>query len=131
MVCYYALMHDPVNEIERLREWRSNKGHNLSILGTVESIQTSARQSHRKLGELIELWHELLPDDLAKASTLRGIRSGLLQVEVESSAKLYEIDRRLREGILQELRSRYHGTLVRVKIRLEAGENSLSHSVRQ
>ena len=117
-------MLDPINEIENLREWRSRKGRDLSILGAVEGIQTSARHSHRKLGELIDLWNELLPGDLARASRLRGIRGGLLQVEVESSAKLYEIDRRLREGLLRELRSRYHGKLVRVKIRLEVGEEA-------
>ena len=115
-------MLDPINEIENLREWRSRKGRDLSIIGAVEGIQTSARQSHRKLGELIDLWNELLPDDLARASRLRGIRGGLLQVEVESSAKLYDIDRRFREGRLQELRSRYHGTLVRGKLRWDVGE---------
>ena len=117
-------MRDPIDEIEMLREWRSRKGRNLSILVAVEGIQKNARQSHRKLGELIDLWNELLPDDLARASTLRGIRGGLLQVEVESSAMLYEIDRRLREGLLKMLRSRYHGTLVQVKIRLGLRDES-------
>ena len=117
-------MLDPISEIEKLRGLRSRKGRDLSILGAVEGIQSGARQSHKRLGELIDLWNELLPDELVAGSSLRGIRGGLPQVEVESSAVLYEIDRRLREGLLQELRSRYHGTLVRVKMRMEAGEEA-------
>ena len=115
-------MLDPISEIEKLRNLRSRKGRDLSILGAIEGVQANARRSHKKLGELIDLWIELLPEELVAGSSLRGIRGGLLQVAVESSAVLYEIDRRLREGLLQELRSRYHGTLVRVKLRMEAGE---------
>lgn len=117
-------MLDPISQIEKLRNLRSRKGRDLSILEAIEGVQSNARQSHKRLGELIDLWIELLPEELVAGSSLRGIRGGLLQVEVESSAVLYEIDRRLREGLLQELRSRYHGTLVRVKLRMEAGKDA-------
>lgn len=113
-------MIDPANEIARLQKLRSRTPKDLSISGLVQAIQGQAEQTQKKLGELINLWDELVPPELAEHSSLLGIRGGVLQVAADSSALVFEIDRLLREGLLKELRSRYHGTLMRVKVQVRA-----------
>ena len=44
------------------------------------------------------------------------MRSGVAYVTVDSSSTGYELDRRLREGLEQQLRQAFGKTLVRVRI---------------
>ena len=108
-----------VQQIERLRKLRSRPGGELSIAGMVNATANDAKRTHKKLGELIELWQELVPPQYACHTSLVGLRGGVLQVAVDSSSIGYEIDRLLRNGLMNELRSRYKGTLIRIKTRIE------------
>jgi hypothetical protein len=79
-------------------------------------------RTHRRLGEFIDLWERTVPPRLAAQTTVTGIRAGTAHVLVESSAALYELDRLLREGVEQTLRSQYRGTLIRVRLRIGPGD---------
>jgi hypothetical protein len=111
-------MSESAKKIHNLQGLRARPERDLTIGSVVESMQQQAERQHRKMGDLIEIWSELLPEELIKQTTLVGIRGGVLAVEVETSAIAYELDRRLREGLLAELRRAYRGTLTRVKVRL-------------
>ena len=111
-------MHQPLQLIQRLQAWRGRKTADLSIASIMESEVEKAAKTHKRLGELIDLWREVLPEALTAHTVLTGFRNGVLQVKVDSSATLFEIDRLLRGGMETELRSRFRGSLSRVKTRI-------------
>ena len=107
-------------EIERLRSIRAFRPKNDSIVAAVEQERTRADRVHRRLGELISLWQELAPPNVAASTSLAGLRAGILSVEADSAAIMYELDQALRGGMLASLRARYRGTLTRVRTQLSA-----------
>ncbi len=111
-------MPNPLLQIKQLQEWRGRKPRDLSIAAVLGAAVDDAAKSHRKLGELIELWRELLPEEVAAQTVLTGIRNGVLHVKVSSSATMFEVDRLLRGGVEAELRRRFRGSLSRVKTRI-------------
>lgn len=111
-------MHNPIQQIKQLQAWRGRKPRDLSIAALMEAAVEDAAKTHKKLGELIELWRELLPEEVASQTVLTGFRSGVLQVKVDSSATMFEVDRLLRGGVEAELRRRFRGSLSRVRTRI-------------
>lgn len=105
-------------QLERLQQWRNRPLRARSIGDGVASIDRKARQLHRRVGEFVDAWHTLLPDELNEHTCVTGIRGGVVDVVVESSAISFEIDRRIREGLLDELRAACRGTIVRIKLRI-------------
>ena len=108
------------SEIEKLRGFRQWRGKDVSITALVSAQQRQAASVHRRLGELIELWTEHVPPNIAAHTTLTTMRGGVLHVAAESSAVRFEADRLLRGGLLAELRRHYRGTLSTVKITVAA-----------
>ncbi len=104
------------SHIEKLRGFRQWRGKDVSITALISAQQRQAASVHRRLGELIELWMEHVPPNIASRTTLTTMRGGVLHVTAESSAVRFEADRLLREGLLAELRRQYRGTLSTVKI---------------
>jgi hypothetical protein len=104
-----------VNELEELRRLRGNRSRDISIASTIAATASAAASTHKKLGELIEIWERHVPANIANRTTLLGIRAGVLNVSVDSSSTAFELDRLLRSGLLNELRREYRGTLSRVK----------------
>ena len=109
------LMRHPLDEIKQLQAWRGRRGGDPSIARLVAVAGDNAERTHRRLGQLIDLWQQLLPAQVASRTVLAGIRNGVLLVKVDSSATAFEVDRLLRGGVAAELRTRYRGTLLRVK----------------
>ena len=111
-------MHSPLQQIKQLQAWRGRPPRDLSITAVMDAAVEQAAKSHKKLGELIELWRELLPEEITSRSVLTGFRSGVLQVKVDSSPTMFEVDRLLRGGVELEMRRRFRGSLSRVKTRI-------------
>jgi CheY-like chemotaxis protein len=116
------VMSDDLNEIERLRRLRQRPQRDLSIHALIESAAENARKTQKRLGAIIDLWEELMPTDMAARTRIQSLRGGTLHVAVDSSATSYELDRLLREGLEAELRSRYRGTLIRVRLRVSPND---------
>ena len=75
----------------------------------------------KQLQNMIPLWYQLVPDDLAQHTSLESLRRGVLQVAVDSSAHLYELDRLLRNGLKQDLIRRQKKPVIRrIKLRVNA-----------
>jgi predicted nucleic acid-binding Zn ribbon protein len=104
--------------IEQLRRHRVRPGRDVSISSIVARTQREAARTQRQLGSVIALWQEMVPTEIATRTTLTAIRGGVLHVRADSAAVSYELDRRLREGLLAALRARHAGTLARVKVTL-------------
>jgi len=105
-------------QLERLQQWRNRPLRAKSISDGIASVDRKARQLHRRVGEFVDAWHTLLPAELHDRTCVTGIRGGVVDVVVESSAVSFEIDRRLREGLLDEIRGTCRGTVIRVKLRI-------------
>lgn len=121
------MTHPALQRIGQLQAWRGRRPFDPSIAGFVSAVADGAQRTQRRLGELAELWQELLPPEIANQTALAGLRGGVLQVTADSSAVSFELDRLLRGGVEADLRRRYRGTLVRIRIRVEqiaAGANA-------
>ena len=110
--------------LQRLRELRQRRPRDVSITSLIESQKRQAGKAQQQIGELAELWAELVPEPLRMRTSLLGMRGGVLHVAADSSSVAFELDRCLRESLLSELRNRYHSTLMRVKVQLKSAEGN-------
>ena len=108
-------MHPSLRQIGQLQAWRGHKGRDLSIAGTVQMTADNATRVQRRLGELIDVWREVVPPRIADRTALASLRNGVLQVTVDSAATAFEIDRLLRSGLDGEIRRRFRGNLTRIR----------------
>ena len=109
-------MTDATARLEQLRRWRSRPDRAVAIEPLIAARLKEARRHQKTLGSFVELWETVLPDELAGRTRVTGLRNGVVQVTVDSSATAYELDRRLREGLEQQMRRAFGKTLVRVRI---------------
>ena len=117
-------MPTPIQQLEQLRKHRSRAGKDWTIARVIADTQEDAKRTHKKFGELVELWERLVPGDLAVHTSLSNFRAGVLHVSVDSSSAAFELDRLLRSGIEAELRRQFRGTLVRVKTRFTGAQRT-------
>lgn len=108
-----------VADLHRPREF----DHSLAFLRTY--FKRHVDRPHRQLKEVISHWQALVPTALQEHCRLEGLTRYVLRVGVDSSAHLYELDRRLRSGLETEL-IRHVGrhTLRRVQLRLVEPERT-------
>jgi hypothetical protein len=105
------------DEVSRLRKYRAAKPRDLSIGGEVDRLRKQATRSAGALGGLDELWGELLPRELAPLCRPRRLTAGgVLTVQADDAAAVYEMDQWVRGGGLALLRSACRATLRSVKI---------------
>ena len=76
---------------------------------------------HKQVRAVVVLWEQLLPPKLLEHCRLESLRGGVLRVAVDSSERLYELDRCLRGGLEQELIRAMPVTAVR-RIQLRVGK---------
>jgi len=104
-----------------MRRLRVRPERDVSMRFFADQFKREIARPFKQLGDLIELWNELLPADVAAGTRLEALSRGVLSVAVDSSARLYEVDRRLREGLERELITRHNGPAFRrVKLRVDA-----------
>lgn len=120
MIGYHGAMSDALPRLEQLRARRARPQPKWSIDGLIDMVEKESRKRQRNLGELIELWDQLVPQELARQAKLQTFRAGVLTVMVETSAARFELDRALRGGLEAALRQAFRGSLVRVKVVLGA-----------
>jgi hypothetical protein len=111
-------MRSPIQQLETLREHRGTRERDASISNVIAGTAQHATRTHRKLGQLIARWEELLPPDLTSHTSLGGLRNGVLHVVVDSSSAAYELDRLLRGGLEKQLQQRFRGSLARIRVRI-------------
>ena len=111
-------MDDGIRHLEQLQQRRGRRRRDDSIVRFVTGIADDANRAQRAHGRLIDLWQALVPAHLAEQTSITGLRGGIVHVEVDSSAVSFELDRMLREGMLDALRRGFPGTIVRVRFRV-------------
>jgi hypothetical protein len=109
-------MPDAAEQIARLQAQRSRPEPDRTIGDLVSSVVKEAKRAQGRLGSFVDLWEGLVPAEIASHTKVVAMRGGIAHVTVDTSSTAYEIDRRLREGLEQQLRRAYGKTLVRVKV---------------
>ena len=118
---------DAARTIDELRTWRTRPERDLGIASAILDLRKRSQRTHRRLGDLIDLWRAIVPPRLADHTRIASYRAGVLHVVVDSTAAQFELDRALREGLEAALRSRFRGTLV--SVRPAAGRAGVSLSL--
>ena len=109
--------HQP--HLDALRRYRVRPARDESLGFMVDQFQREVARPFKQLGAIAVVWGELVPSELAEAARLESLQRGTLTVSVSTSAVLYELDRRLRDGLERELIIRHKGAAFRrVKLRL-------------
>ena len=111
--------------LARLRASRNAPEPDLSLGFLKKQFHRDVARPHKQLAELVELWQQLMPADLARHARLESLSRGVLRVSVDSSARLYELDRLLRGGLERELIRSHAGPAFR-RIRLSLAEQSFT-----
>jgi hypothetical protein len=113
-----AARRSALEQLQKLREYRSPRQQQLGAGALIERIQHSAQTTRRKLGQMIDLWQLHVPADMAAQTRLCAFARGTLHVEVPNASVRYELDRLLREGLEQQLRLSFRGSLRGVKVKV-------------
>lgn len=119
---YHVTVSDAARQIEQLRDHRVRPEVDTSISSIISAAASKAQKTHKRLGRLIDLWEQLVPEKLASQTAITSLRAGTVHVAAADAATHYEIDRLLREGLEQQLRASYQGTLVRVRVKVSPDE---------
>ena len=114
-------MNEDVRAIEHLRHLRQRRPPT-SIEQIVKGVQKAAEQSHRRLGNVVDVWEAVVPADLVSRTRVMSLRGGTLHVAVLDSAVAFEVDRALRSGLEAAIRQSTRSTLVRIKLRVSRRE---------
>ena len=70
----------------------------------------------RQLGELAEIWDELIPAGVRDHTALESLNRGVLTVLVDSAARRYELRMLLDGGLRRQILSRFRGTINKVRL---------------
>ncbi len=105
--------------VARLREMRVRPEADDSLAFLATQFKHDVARPFKQLGDLAELWRTLVPEAVADGTRLESLQRGILTVAVDSSSRLYEVDRLLREGLQAQLIKAHKGPAMRrVKLRV-------------
>lgn len=96
---------NPEQHIENLRRWRNWKQRDVTLRNAAEIVEKKYAKPHKQLGQVIELWERLVPAKLRRQTALASLSKGVLTVHVSDSAAMYELDRLLRGGAEQQIKT--------------------------
>lgn len=105
-----------------LKRFRARKQQDFDFAPVLQDVfKREIEKPHKQLGMMVELWEKLLPPELAAHTRLESLVKGTLRVVVDSSPRLYELDRLLRTGTQDKLITSFKGPAFR-KIMLRVGD---------
>lgn len=105
--------------ITRLRDWRVKPDRAQSLADFLPTyFKASVERPHKQFVGLAEAWEANVPPALLGHTRLLSLTRGVLRVGVDSSARLYELDRLLRDGLERSIITSAKKSAVR-QVRLE------------
>ncbi len=108
--------------IAQLLQHRKAKERDQSLSFLPDLFKREVRKPHQQLAALVGLWEQLVPTELAAHTRLESLQRGVLRVSVDTSSRLYELDRLLRSGLERELVTRHAGPAFRrVRLQVDPG----------
>ncbi len=70
----------------------------------------------KQLGDLGEIWDDVLPEDYREHTALESFSRGTLTVMVDSASRRFHLQKLLAGGLQQEIQRRFKGSLNRIRI---------------
>ncbi len=116
-------MPSPLDHLDELGNRRGLPKRDLSLQFMREQFEREVGKPMRQLGQLAELWTQQVPEALASRTRLVGLSRGVLHVEADDSATVYELDRLLRGGLERELLLAFKGPSLR-RVRVVLGHTA-------
>ena len=104
--------------IERLKTWRVPGERFTRLSDAVGSMQQKAARIQRQLGSFNAAWDQLVTDAIVKCTRVEAKRGGTVHVIARSASIAFELDRTLRNGLLNELRKACNGSITNVRVRV-------------
>lgn len=118
----HAVSHDAYQaHLDRLRRYRNRPEDDQTLGFLKDQFKREVEKPHKQLAKLVCLWGELVPDEIARHTRLDSLSRGTLRIAVDSSARLYELDRLLRAGLQQQLIRAHTGPAIR-KVQLHVDD---------
>ncbi len=70
----------------------------------------------KQLGQLSEIWDEVVPEEIAEHTALEGFHRSVLTVMVDSAPHRYQLQTLLAGGLTKEIQSRFPGALNKIRL---------------
>ena len=70
----------------------------------------------KQLGQLSEIWDEVVPEEIAEHTALEGFHRSVLTVMVDSAPHRYQLQTILAGGLTKEIQSRFPGALNKIRL---------------
>lgn len=107
--------------LDHLRGWR-NKPERAARVGDFlpGQFKREVEKPYKQMASITPVWQELVPPELVSHTRLESFTRGVLKVVIDSSVRLYELDRLLREGLETRLIQAHKGPAFR-KVQLRVG----------
>ena len=114
----------PKNDrLSKLQAWRGPHPPDLSMSFLRDQFKREVEKPYKQLEQLVEIWTRLVPPELCRYTKLEALNRGVLKVAVDSSARHYELDRLLRQGLQEQIIKMHKGPAFR-KIQIHVGESA-------
>jgi len=116
-----ARVGNPIEHLKGLQERRSARGTVIpkSTIGAeVKQLRASIERTARRMGTAGDIWERIVPDSIRADTRLSGITGGVLHVVTGSASTSYALDRLLREGAEDAIRTASEGRITRVRMRI-------------
>ena len=110
--------------LESIRRLTGRQERDYAIHGLLAGIRREASRGRKAAGGIVDAWEAVVPTHFAIGTRIKGISGGVVRVGVSSTALSYQLDRELRSGLLEKLRSAYGGVLRRVRLEQDASLKS-------
>ncbi|MFW6133039.1 MAG: DciA family protein [Planctomycetota bacterium] len=70
----------------------------------------------RRIGQLADIWDDVIPAGLREHTALDGFSRGVLRVAVDSAAHRYQLRMLLDGGLRREIQARFGGALDKIRL---------------
>lgn len=91
----------------------------VALMELTKELTLAKAFKHR---EILNVWREIVGEDIHKHTQVTGIRKDCLVVEVDSPPRLHHLTNFCKEDILKELQTKYRNTFITsIKFKQSAG----------
>jgi hypothetical protein len=104
--------------LDRMRPFRARHERDVSMEAALQSLERQLREQHNAVGDIIDVWNEIVPAPLQGIASIGGISQGTLTLVCATSGASYEISRALRDGLERTLMQRLPSRVKRIKVRV-------------
>ena len=111
-------MSNFADKLEKLRTWRGREDRDLTLKRDLIALQRTLKKTNKQLSQIYELWESVVPEKIQSSAHPISLQRGVLEIAANGSPTSYQLQRLIREGLLQALQSQCTTHLKKIKITL-------------